>query len=143
VLPADSLAATDAKQEKSNSAADAEQRALFVPAAIEVLSPTALSRWRIAIGKSVEFVSVNGVRSADIPTDAIILGGSSPADVVCWMVGRAGAVYLTTDGTRFTRVPFPDSIDLVAVRATDARTATVTAASGRMFRTSDGGKTWQ
>jgi hypothetical protein len=40
------------------------------------------------------------------------------------------------------RVGFPEPIDLTAVRATDARTATVTTVDGRSFATTDGGGTW-
>ena len=49
---------------------------------------------------------------------------------------------VTTDGTQFTRVGTPATLDLVPVAATDARTATVTAADGRRFRTTDQGATW-
>jgi hypothetical protein len=38
---------------------------------------------------------------------------------------------------------FPVAADLVAVQATDARSATATAADGRRFRTVDGGGTWE
>jgi photosystem II stability/assembly factor-like uncharacterized protein len=61
---------------------------------------------------------------------------------VCWVVGRAGTVLLTTDGRRFQRLPFPETDDLAAVRAMDARTAIVTTADMRNFRTTDGGQTW-
>ena len=46
---------------------------------------------------------------------------------------------MTTDGLRFTRVNPPAATDLVSVAATDARSATVTAADGRRFRTADQG----
>jgi photosystem II stability/assembly factor-like uncharacterized protein len=58
-------------------------------------------------------------------------------------VGRAGSVFLTTDGTRFTRLPFPEAVDLASVRATNALVASVTATDGRTFRTTDGGQTWR
>jgi photosystem II stability/assembly factor-like uncharacterized protein len=58
------------------------------------------------------------------------------------VVGRAGTVLLTTDGRRFRRIPFPASADLVSVRATDARSATVVGTDGRTFTTADGGATW-
>ena len=37
---------------------------------------------------------------------------------------------------------FPEKVDLVAVQATDAKTATVTTSDGRRFSTTDGGATW-
>ena len=61
---------------------------------------------------------------------------------MCWIVGRGGAVYLTTDGTRFMRLPFPEMVDLVAVTATDDRNAIVSAADGRSWQTTDQGRTW-
>jgi photosystem II stability/assembly factor-like uncharacterized protein len=61
---------------------------------------------------------------------------------VCWLVGRSGAVLVTTDGTRFSRVSAPAPADFVSVSATDARNATVATADGRRFRTTDQGATW-
>jgi photosystem II stability/assembly factor-like uncharacterized protein len=52
-------------------------------------------------------------------------------------------VLLTIDGRSWRRVAFPDATDLSAVRATDARTASVSTADGRIFSTSDGGVTWE
>ena len=52
---------------------------------------------------------------------------------MCWIVGRGGAVYLTTDGARFVRLPFPEMVDLVAITATDDRNAIVSAADGRVL----------
>jgi photosystem II stability/assembly factor-like uncharacterized protein len=40
------------------------------------------------------------------------------------------------------RVPFPETGDLVAVAATDAASAMVTTADGRVLATADGGVTW-
>lgn len=68
---------------------------------------------------------------------------SAPSPNVIWRVGRAGLVQLATDGQRFVRVPFPETVDLTAVTATDERRAVVTAADGRAFETADGGRTWQ
>ena len=52
-------------------------------------------------------------------------------------------VMLTADGITFTEVPLPERVDLTAITATDARTATVTTADGRRFRTDDSGRTWR
>jgi len=72
----------------------------------------------------------------------VITNGMSPAPSICWIVGRGGAVYVTSDGLRFVRVSFPESIDLLSVTATDDRHATVMSADGRSFRTDDGGMSW-
>jgi photosystem II stability/assembly factor-like uncharacterized protein len=73
---------------------------------------------------------------------ADLLAGSAPSPTVCWVVGKSGTVLLTTDGQRWQRRPFPDTVDLVAVMATDVRSATVVTRDGRRFETPDGGLTW-
>jgi photosystem II stability/assembly factor-like uncharacterized protein len=94
-------------------------------------------------GRRVER-STNGTQweTASLSAPGVLTTGVSPAPSIAWIVGRSGAVYVTTDGLRFVRVTFPESIDLVSVTATDARHATVMAADGRSFRTEDGGVTW-
>ena len=74
------------------------------------------------------------------PTE--LLAGSSPAAGICWVVGRGGAVWRSVDGRTWQRLTFPEVTDLSAVTATDARSASVSSADGRMFSTSDGGLTW-
>lgn len=71
-----------------------------------------------------------------------LAAGSAPTNTVCWIVGRAGTVLLSTDATTFRQVTKPADADLVSVRATDARSATVRTADGRTFATTDGGVTW-
>ena len=51
-------------------------------------------------------------------------------------------MYVTTDGLRFTQVPFPDRTDFVSIQATDGRRATVITTDGRTMRTEDQGATW-
>ena len=78
------------------------------------------------------------------PPGIEVTGQSSPSDSVCWFVGRAGLVLLTTDaGATFTRVDLAEPLDIASVSATDARIAIVTTVSGRRFRTEDGGRTWR
>lgn len=114
------------------------------PATLDVASPDGRERWRVR-GAIVEHTQDDG-RSWEIRSlagGATALAGASPARGVCWLVGPAGTVLLTTDGSRWTRVSAPAVIDLVLVEARDARTATVTARDGRRFTTSDGGVTWR
>jgi len=75
-------------------------------------------------------------------SDLELLAGSAPSATVCWMVGRDAAVIVTTDGERWTTRPFSERVDLIAVEAADARSATVTTRDGRRFFTLDGGATW-
>jgi len=69
-------------------------------------------------------------------------GGSSPTPSVCWLVGPGGIVLRTTDGRSWTRIPFPEAVPLISIRATDDQTATVTTEDGRQFATEDGGRRW-
>jgi photosystem II stability/assembly factor-like uncharacterized protein len=73
-----------------------------------------------------------------------LLTGSAPSDQVCWIVGRVGAILLTTDGgAHWKALHSPLAEDLGGVRATDALHATIwNARATRSFQTSDGGLTW-
>ena len=127
------------------SAAKANAELLTVaPSTTEVLSPDPAVRWRIG-APGVLDQSRDGGATWDrqtTGTDIALAAGTSPSPSVCWLVGRAGTILLTTDGRRWQRVPLSEPVDLVAVQAADARTATVSAGDGRRFRTTDGGTTW-
>jgi hypothetical protein len=115
------------------------------PPPIEIVSPDASIRWRIGPSGVVEYSEDAGAAWEATPTGVgtDLIAGASPSGDVCWVVGRAGIVLLTTDGRRWQRLMFPVTVDLTAVQATDARTATVTAMDGRRFTTVDGGTTWK
>lgn len=109
-----------------------------------IVSPDPNVRWRL-LGTTVERSTDGGRTWQAQPTGTALepLAGTAPAPDVCWLVGRSGLVLLSTDGETWRRLPFPDgTIDLVGVTANDAMSATVTAAGGRTYRTTDGGKTW-
>jgi len=112
----------------------------------EIVAPGSAARWRITSGRQVEWSTSGGAEweAATIATSSpdTLTAGSAVSASICWLVGRAGAVYVTTNGARFTRVSFPVAVDLVAVSASDDRRATVTAADGRSWRTTDQGQTW-
>jgi photosystem II stability/assembly factor-like uncharacterized protein len=109
-----------------------------------ITSPNPSVRWRLAPEGTVERSTTAGTSwvAAFVTPPAILTAGSSPDAQACWLVGRAGAVRLATDGVQFRAVAFPEVVDLIAVRATSARNAEVTAADGRVFRTGDQGATW-
>jgi photosystem II stability/assembly factor-like uncharacterized protein len=101
-------------------------------------------RWRIVNGRQIERSTSAGTTwtAADIASPEALTAGSASSPSVCWIVGRRGGVYLTTDGVRFERLPFPETVDLVSVVALDERTANVSTADGRSWRTLDQGRTW-
>jgi photosystem II stability/assembly factor-like uncharacterized protein len=112
---------------------------------IEVASPDAAFRWRVDAQGSVER-SEDGGRAwfpVRLGAGETITAGSGPSQNVCWFVGRGGLVLLAVDGVSFVRLPFPSDADLVAVSATDGRSATVTAADGRSYRTENSGRSWR
>jgi hypothetical protein len=111
---------------------------------IEIPSPNPMTRWRVIDVGQVERSTNGGAQwqRATLPESATLTGGASPSPSICWLVGRGGAIYLTTDGLRFMRVPFQDRIDFLSIQAEDARRATVTTADGRTLRTEDQGATW-
>jgi hypothetical protein len=117
---------------------------LRAPAGLTIIAADGAARWRRA-GPRIEFAprADAGFTAVTLPAPAdAIAAGSSPGGTVCWLAGSDGLVLVTTDGVRFARVGAPASASFVAVIASDARTATVTAADGRRFRTTDGGVTW-
>lgn len=113
--------------------------------AIEIVSSNPGSRWRIVGNGAVERSMDGGStwQQQQTGVNVALTAGTSPSPSVCWLVGAAGTVLLSTDGRSWRRVAFPEAADLIAVRATDAQSATVTTADGRTFSTSDGGQTWQ
>jgi len=127
------------------------RRAFAAAPALVVVAADGTGRWRIAGGRIEHAVREGGPWTLaalpdpapdSTPDSSGLTAGAAPGGAVCWLVGRAGTVLLTTDGLRFSRVPAPAASDLIGVRATDARTATVTAGDGRRFRTMDQGTSW-
>jgi hypothetical protein len=109
----------------------------------EIVSTDESTRWRIT-GGLVEKTTDGGRTWTRVATGvkAEFAAGAAPSPTTCWIVGTAGTVLLTTDGRTWEQLKFPEATDLSAVRATDARTATVTTIDGREFATIDGGNTW-
>ena len=73
---------------------------------------------------------------------AALTAFAAPSPSVCWVVGRGGVVLLSTDGTDWRQLPCPETTDLSAIEAADARRASVSTADGRTFDTTDAGVTW-
>jgi hypothetical protein len=110
-----------------------------------IVSPDSSTRWLAAASGSVQRSTDGGATWETQATGvtAMPTAGASPSPSVCWLVGPAGLVLITTDGRSWQRVPFPEIVDLVAIAATDDRTATVTAVDGRTFTTGNRGEAWE
>jgi hypothetical protein len=139
--PAPSAAATPLVADRAVGVARSTERSGQAP--IEIVSPDPSVRWRI-VRSVVQRSTDGGSRWADVPTGsaAELTAGVAPSASVCWLVGRGGVVLLSADGRNWRQVAFPEAADLSAVRATDARTASVSTADGRTFSTTDAGATW-
>ena len=118
-------------------------RQSIAPIEIQTLDP-ALG-WRI-VGDRIERSGDGGKTWTLMLQDRgdRIVAGAAPSNSVCWFVGAAGRVLLTVNaGTTFVDVSLAEPLDLTSVAAIDARNATVFSATGRRFRTDDGGRTWR
>ena len=107
--------------------------------------PTARVNWRVLASGAVER-STNGGQTwtpVTITPATAIVGGAAPSEKVCWLIGRAGIVLVSTDGIVFRRVRAPDVADLRSITAIDEFQATVTTVGSRVFKTEDGGETWK
>ncbi|MCA1650248.1 MAG: zf-HC2 domain-containing protein [Acidobacteria bacterium] len=127
------------------AAQEAATDALRSAYATDIVAPGGTTRWRVGARGRVERSTDGGGRwEPQISGTTVgLTAGAAPSSSVAWLVGAAGTVLLTTDGERWQRLSFPVATDLIAVAATDARNATVTATDGRTFTTTDGGTTWR
>ena len=109
-----------------------------------IVSTNSRSRWLIGANGVVQHSTDGGSTWETQQTGASVTltAGTSPSPSVCWLVGPGGLVLLSTDGRSWQALPFVEKIDLLSVRASDEKTATVTAVGGRTFTTTDGGRTW-
>ncbi len=145
--PAAAAPAESAEADRRELAANATARtfAARVSAVLpEIVAPGGAARWRIVNGRQVERSTSAGAEWMPVTIDPpdLLIAGAATSPSVCWIVGRRGAVYLTTDGSRFVRLPFPEPADLVSVAASDDRTVTVSSLDGRSWQTADQGRTW-
>jgi photosystem II stability/assembly factor-like uncharacterized protein len=109
-----------------------------------IVSSNPSTRFRLLRGGGVQRSADAGATWQTEVTGATdtLTAGSSPSPSVCWLIGPSGMVLLSTDGRSWRRRPFPESVDLRSIAASDSDNATVTTADGRAFVTSDGGQTW-
>ena len=144
--PAAAGAAAAAEAAPRRDVRSSQARVSMFAAAMDnvVVSSNPSTRFRLLPGGGVQRSADGGATWRNEVTGAAdtLIAGSSPSPSVCWLIGLAGTVLRSTDGRSWVRVPFPEAVDLRAVTASDADTATVTTADGRAFATTDGGQTW-
>ena len=133
-----------AAEAASEPAVSLQKSARFAAAPLEVVSPDPSRRWRV-VATGVERSEDAGVTWIPVraPNNEVITGATAVSRDICWFFGRMGLVLITVDGSTFARVDLRERIDITSLTASDARTATVTAADGRRFRTDDSGRTWR
>jgi hypothetical protein len=121
-------------------AQQAEQRS----AATIIAAPDPKVLWRIAGAGFVERSEDAGATwHGQLPeANAHLTAGAAPTTKVCWLVGEAGTILMTRDANHWRKIPPPVPANFVAITAKSASSATVTAADGQRFSTSDGGKKW-
>lgn len=128
-------ATSELRQQDANAAA--------APAAAPPAAPVAVAPSAKVFAERAQAAPLCGASwSAAMPAAAVLTAGSSPSAGICWVVGRGGSIWRSTDGQSWVRMNFPEMTDLSGVQASDSRNATVTTADGRRFRTADGGMTW-
>jgi len=154
-MSASSAAATEAAPSKQMAAsefsvaAQRNQKAALKTADVRsapvlIRTPDSQVLWRISGGTFVERSIDGGAnwKTAVVIVDGNFNGGAAPSTQVCWLVGHAGLIDLTTDADHWKTIPPPVWTDLVGVTAMDASSATVTGADGHKFTTSDAGAHW-
>jgi hypothetical protein len=143
--PAAPMAFARAAEDQATSRLRAPAAAKLLSAPIEILAPNGSTRWRILaagnVARSVDGGSTWQTQSTGVST--ALTAGSAPDSTTCWLVGLGGVIVVSTDDRSWQRVPFPEALDLTAIRATSRTNATVTSADGRTFTTTDGGTTWR
>jgi photosystem II stability/assembly factor-like uncharacterized protein len=119
--------------------------ALRGPPMTVVKSADGASTWRLGPRGTIERFDVESRtwRKQTTGVGADLVAGSAPAANVCWAVGKGGVVLQTIDGEHWAVLDSPTPSDLTGVSADDASSATVVAADGHRYATTDGGKTWQ
>jgi hypothetical protein len=134
------LPATVQAQSKTLALQTVEQRSSM--RIIKTPDPQVL--WRIAEGGFVGRSTDGGTTwKGELPeVGGQLTAGFAPSADVCWVVGRNGAIFLTTNASDWKRIQPPIAADFTAVTAQDASSAIVTTADGRKLVTTDGGAHW-
>ena len=110
---------------------------------ISVRTADNVERWRFGPDGSIQYREPGGAWRQQVSgVTSNLRAAAAPSPTTCWIVGSGGTILRTTDAQHWQKVPAPTSADLISVFAAGADDATVTAATGARFATTDGGITW-
>jgi hypothetical protein len=137
---------TQLKAQGAREAAAPQEPTMQTPIAVK--SPDGSATWHVGTKGFISIVATEGghflVGRQDSGVKTDLLGGSAVSSKVCWVVGRAGTILLTTDGgNHWVRVQSPIGTDIAGVAAHSAQSATIRTEAGLQFSTTDGGETWK
>jgi hypothetical protein len=115
------------------------------PANAQAASAIPALTWRVWASGLVERSTDGGGTwtrepGLDAPAARAIL---APSREVCWIVGDHGLILRYDAGRGWARLSPPAQIGFIAVEASDALHATISATDGQRFTTTDGGRTWR
>ena len=111
-----------------------------------IVAPNDAYSWRVSSNGRIEHSTDNSrtwmLQKSGVATD--LTAGSATSGKVCWVVGKAGTVLLTTDrGKHWKQLTSPTKEDLGGVNAVDDKRASIwTVSHSKSFETNDGGATW-
>jgi hypothetical protein len=147
-VPAEKVATSELKSKEAVTADSQRQRmqaGLFRAGPLLAVAPGRKVMWRFGAGGMIEKSSDAGKTwtMQASPVTADLRAASAPSVKVCWVVGAAGTILRTVDGEKWEQVESPTLADLQLVSARDAANATVTTVEGKIYVTSDGGRTWR
>jgi photosystem II stability/assembly factor-like uncharacterized protein len=123
----------------------ARDRASFAQVEPTIASRDVSVQWRVRRDGVIERSGDSGATwsATGGRAEGAVLAGASPSSNVCWLVGRAGLVMLTSDGRTWRRATAPAIADIASVEALDERQATIRTTGGASYQTIDGGATWR
>jgi photosystem II stability/assembly factor-like uncharacterized protein len=113
---------------------------------VVVVAPQDEYSWRLWPGGKIERSTDNSrtwvQQKSGVTKD--LTAGSAPSGKVCWVVGKAGTILLTSDGGKHWKALIsPIKEDVAGVFAQDDKHASIwTASHSLSFDTNDAGATW-
>ena len=111
-----------------------------------IVAPNDAYSWRVGSNGKIEHSTDNSrtwmLQKSGVTAD--LTAGSATSGKVCWVVGKAGTVLLTTDrGKHWKQLNPPTKEDLGGVNAVDDKRASIwTVSHSKSFETNDAGATW-